>query len=67
MPLIPPLFHENKFVTYFEEKTELFNAFFAKQWSLIQNSTKIPSHLHYLTDKHLSFVSASPDYIAKII
>ena len=30
MPLIPPLLHENKFVTDFKEKDELFDAFFAK-------------------------------------
>ena len=54
MPLIPPFFHENKFVTDFKEKAELFNAFFAKQCSLTKNSSKIPSHLHYLTDNRLS-------------
>ena len=67
IPLIPPLFHENKFVTDFKEKAELFNAFFAKQCSLIKNSSKLPSHLHYLTDNRLSSVSFSQDDIAKII
>ena len=28
-PLIPPLFHENCFITDFKEKTELFNSFFS--------------------------------------
>ena len=64
IPLIPPLFHENKFVT---EKGELFNSFFAKQCSLIKNSSKLPSHLHYLTDNRLSSVRFSQDGIAKII
>ena len=27
---IPPLFHENKFITNFKEKAELFNTFFRK-------------------------------------
>ena len=67
IPLIPPLFHENKFVTDFKEKAELFNALFAKQCSLIKNSSKLPSHLHYLTDNRLSSVSFSQDDIAKII
>ena len=67
IPLIPPLFHENKFVTDYKEKAELFNAFFAKQCSLIKNSSKLPSHLHYLTDNRLSSVSFSQDGIAKII
>ena len=30
MPLIPPVLNENKFVTDFKEKSELFNAFFVK-------------------------------------
>ena len=61
------MFHENKFVTHFKEKGELFNTFLAKQCPLIKNSSKIPSHLHYLTDNRLSSVSFSQDSIAKII
>ena len=67
IPLIQPLFHENKFVTDSKEKAKLFNAFFAKQCSLMKNSSKLPLHLHYLTDNHLSSVSFSQDDIAKII
>ena len=67
MSLIPPLFHEKKFVTDFKEKVELFNAFYGKQCSLITNSSKLPSHLHYLTDNRLSSVSFSQNDIAKII
>ena len=67
IPLIPPLFHEDKFVTDFKEKAELFNALFAKQCFLIKNSSKLHSHLHYLTDNRLSYVSVSQDDIAKII
>ena len=61
------MFHENKFVTDFKEKPEVFNALFAKQCSLIKSSSKLPSHLHYLTDNRLSSVSFSQDNIAKII
>ena len=67
IPLIPPLFHKNKFVTDFKEKAGLFNAFFAKQCSLIKNSSKLPSHLHYLNGNCLSSVSFSQDDIARII
>ena len=61
------MFHENKFVTDLKEKTELFNVFVTKQCSLIKNSSKLPSHLHYLNDNRLSFVSFSQDDIAKTI
>ena len=53
-------------MTDFKEKTELFNSIFAKQCSLIKNSSKLPSHLHYLTDNRLSSVRFSQDDIAKI-
>ena len=56
IPVIPPLFHNNKFVTDFKEKAELFNSFFAKQCSLIKNESKLPPQLHLLTDKRLSMV-----------
>ena len=42
LPLIPPLFHGNEYVTDFKKKAELFNSFFAKQCSLISNSSELP-------------------------
>ena len=35
------LFHQDKCVTDFEKKAGLFNSFFAKQCSIIQNSSKL--------------------------
>ena len=67
MPLSPPLFHENKFVTNFLEKAELFNSFFSKQFSLINNGSTLPTHMQYLTNNRLSSVTFSQDNIAKII
>ena len=65
--IIPPLFHENNFVTDFKEKAELFNAFFAKQCSLIDNNSSLPKNLIYLTEKRLSKIRFSEDDIAEII
>ena len=67
IPLIPPLFYENKFVTDFKEKADLFNFHFATQCLLISNSSKLTSHIKYLTDNRLSFVSFSHDEISKVI
>ena len=51
----------------FKEKAELFNSHFATQCSLISNSNNLPSHIKYLTDDRLSFISFSHDKIAKVI
>ena len=50
IPLIPPLFHENKFVTNFLEKADLFNSFFSKHCSLINNASTLPTHIQYLSN-----------------
>ena len=67
IPLIPPLFHENKFVTDFKEKPELFNSHFATQCSLISNNSKLLSHIQYLTDNRGFCVSFSHNKIVKVI
>ena len=67
IPIIPPLFHENKFITDFKEKAEFFDAFFAKQCSFIDNISSPPNKLIYLTEKRLSKIRFSEDDIAKII
>ena len=65
--MIRPLFHENKFVTNFLEKAELFNSFFSKQCSLVNNGSTLPTHMQYLTNNRLSSVTFSQDDVAKII
>ena len=67
IPDITQLFHNNKFVTDFKEKAELVNSFFAKQYSLIKNESKLPPWLHFLTDKSLSMVKFVNNDILKII
>ena len=66
IPYIPPLRHQNKYVTDFKEKTEIFN-FFAEQYSLINNSTKLPSTFLKRTDEFISSISFSSNDIAKIV
>ena len=65
--LIPPLIHENKFITNFLEKAKLFNSFFSKQCSLINNGSTLPTHMNYLANNRLSSITFSQDDIAKII
>ena len=67
IPLIPPLFHANCFVTDPKEKTELFNSFFFNQCSLLKNCSKLPTNLTYVTDKRLRTINFTADNIEKII
>ena len=46
LPCILSLFHENKLVTDFREKAEIFNSYFAKQCSLINNLDSNKAHGH---------------------
>ena len=67
LPCIPPLFHQTKYVTDFKKKTELFNCFFPKQCSKINNSSEFPSNICKKTDKHISTVTFASDDIATLI
>ena len=67
IPLIPPLYYENRFINDFEEKVELFNSFFSKQRSLLANHSELPTSLSFRTDKRLSSVTFSAEDIGKII
>ena len=53
--------------TDFKEKAQLSNSHFATKCSLISNSSKLLSHIQYLTDNRLSCVSFSHDKTAKVI
>ena len=61
------MFHENRFVTDFKQKAELFNSFFAKQCSIIDNGSEIPSYLNPKTDKSLSNITFTEKDIVKVI
>ena len=67
IPCIPPLFHENKFITDFKEKAELFNHIFVNQCSLLSNNSVLPTNLPQLTSKCLDSIHFSSSGIVKII
>ena len=43
IPVIPPIFHDNKFITDFKQKAEIFNSHFSKQCTPLINNSKISS------------------------
>ena len=67
MPCIPPLLHNGKFIMDFTEKTELFNDFFTRQCSLVNNNSKFPSVLTKNTCQSLSTAEFSTWYLKKKI
>ena len=62
-----PLFHSNRFISDFKHKAEGFDDFFSYQCSLINNNSKPPTNLNYVTDRCLSSLTFSAGDIAKII
>ena len=67
IPCIPPLLQNNKYVTDFKKKAELFNLFFVKQCSKIDNSNELPLNFLKKTDKSISVISFFCDDIATSI
>ena len=67
IPCIPPLFHQNRYITKCKDKAELFNNFFGNQCSLINNSSVLSSLLFKRTENVISSINFGLDDIAKII
>ena len=47
---MPALFHDSNFISDFKEKSELLKPFLSKLWSIIDNGSKLPSDIVYLTE-----------------
>ena len=67
VPCIPPIFHDNKFITDFSKKADLFNSFFAKQCSIIENNSVLPSSTNPITHQYLANIEFTKDDIKRII
>ena len=67
IPCIPPLFHGDKFIVDLQEKSDIFNSFFADQCSPISNGSVLPSELPLRTDSSLSSCHFTKDDILRII
>ena len=67
IPCIHPILYEDKFVTDFQVKSEIFNSHFAKQCSLLKNESRIPPQLLPYTNMCLSTVTFSENDTLKVI
>ena len=66
-PCIPLLFHDNKFITDFKEKSKIFNYFFAKHCSLIDNGSTLTSLFPLITEQSFSDIEFTVEDIKNII
>ena len=48
IPVIPPRFSENGFITNSKKKAELFSFFFSKQCSLTANNSSLPADINHI-------------------
>ena len=67
IPCIPPLLYNGKLIVDVQEKAELLNDFFSKQYSLVNNNSKLPSVLIKKTCKSFPSVEFLAYDILKII
>ena len=67
IPCIPPIYHNNNYITDFKEKAQIFNNFFAKQCTLVKNTSKLPIDSSKRTNNLFPTISFAKDGIANII
>ena len=63
MPVIPPILHDNKYITDFKQKTEVFNS----QCSPLINNSKIPSECPRKSNESLHSITFEINDIEKMI
>ena len=61
------MFIDNKFVTDFQEKANVFNSFFAKQCSPIPSSSVLPAKISYITKDHIKTICFGKSDVLKLI
>ena len=66
VPLIPPLLVNNKIVSDFTEKANLFNICSSSQCTHISNNSVLPSSEYFITDKRFITIKFNNDDILKI-
>ena len=67
IPCISPIFHNNKYIVDFKEKSEMLNTFFPEQDSVIPNKGVLLSQLTLLTENSLANCPFSKKDILQII
>ena len=61
------MFINNKLVTDFQEKTNVFKSFFAKQYSPIPSSSALPAKISYMTKDRIKTLCFCKSDVIKLI
>ena len=67
VPCVPSVYHSNSYIIDFKEKAQISNNFFAKQCTLVENTSKLPTDSFQRTNNLPSTISFTKDDIAKTI
>ena len=67
IPIIPPILIEGKLVSDFKEKANMFNEFFSRQCTPLNNGSKCPSQHYFITNERLYSIVFDDQDIIKII
>ena len=67
VPNIPSLLVNNKLITEFKAKANIFNEYFTNQCTKINSNSVLPSTLNHLTDDKLSSFNISSEVIFQLI
>ena len=67
IPIIPPILVNDKFVTNFLEKTNLFNESFSKRCELLKNNSTLPKSNTYHAENSLNDITFDNEKPLKII
>ena len=65
IPVIPPIFRDNKYITDFKQKAKIINSHFSKQCTPLINNSKIPLECPQKSNESLSFITFEKNDIEK--
>ena len=67
IPIIPPLLIDDKFVTDIQTKANIFNKFFADQYTPLKNGSVLPKNQIFLTQSRICTLDFNEEELMKII
>ena len=67
VPCVPPIYHNNRYVTDFKQKCQLFTSYFSEQCTLFKNISALPNTSSKHTNNILDTIIFPKEDIYKII